>query len=95
MYIVVAHVLSCTLIDDVDQGLIKGVHLSEIGEEYTHYQFANDTKIITVATKEYVDSNVDNTFDLFRTSWEASGLFGKETRVKAFLISQDPLPQEL
>lgn len=44
-----------------------------------------------MATKDYVTQ----TFALFQTFGEALGLFVKEIGIKEFLISDDPLPQEL
>lgn len=91
VYIAAAHVLSYTLTEASNVGLIWGVFLPETGEEHTHDQFSDDTKVIIVAKREYIQNN----FALFRTFGEASGLFIKETGVKAFLISDDPIPPEL
>lgn len=91
LYIAFANALSCMLFDASDQRLIQGVFLPETGEQHTHSQFADNAKVITVAKREYVN----NTFALFQTFGEASRFFIKEIGVKAFLILEGPILQEL
>lgn len=45
-----------------ERGIIRGVPIAVIGEQYTHGQFADDTNVILEAKREYVDA----TFDIFR-----------------------------
>lgn len=62
-----------------------------MGEEFTHGQFANDTKVIIEAKLEYVNQ----IFQLFRTMGDTSGLYVKEVGVKATLISNQDMPSKL
>lgn len=55
-------------------------------EQYTHCQFVDDTNVIIGAKREYVEA----TFDIFRCS-----LFIKEEGVKAILVPDQPMPDEI
>lgn len=70
---------------------IRGVQFPEMGDEFTHCQFTDDTKIITVAKGEFIH----NTFSLFWNFGNAFKLFVNKTRVKVVLVFADPVPQEL
>lgn len=91
LFLIVANALSLMIFKVVEEGLIKRVPIEEIGDQYTHSQFVDDTSVIIEAKIEYVDA----TFQIFRCMGRASGLFIKEGGVKTILISEQAMPIEL
>lgn len=92
LFLAAANALSHMITEGADRDLIRGVHIPEIGDQHTHGQFADDTKVMIEAKRAYVD----HVFSVFRTLGEASGLFVKETDiVRAVHLLDQPLPDEL
>lgn len=74
-----------------NKGSIKDVFISEIGEQVTHGQFADNTNIMVKEKKEMVEA----TFGIFHLMDKASNLFVKTSRVKVVLIADGAIPREL
>lgn len=91
VFLIVSNVLSWMLLDATTKGQIRGVEIVEIREEFTHGQYTNDTTMIVEAKLEYIEK----TFSIFSQMGLASGLYIKETQVKAVFFSQAPRPDWL
>lgn len=63
-----------------------GVYIEEIGEQYTHCQFVDDTSVVIKAERRYMDQ----VFETFRVMGQVFGLFIEETHVKVVYISPTP-----
>lgn len=91
LYLVVANALSVLITEAIDLGVIKGVSIVETREQYTHGQFVADTSVIIKAKVQYIHT----TFEIFQCMGNASGLYVKETNVKAIFISNGLMPVEI
>lgn len=91
LYLLVANALSVLVTNAADEGRFRGVHIEETDDQFTHSQFVDDMSVIVEAKKKYVDE----VFQVFHLMGRASGLFIKETRVKAIFISSDPMPNDI
>lgn len=91
LYLIVANALSSLITEAVDQGRIRGVSIVETEDQYTHGQFVDDTSMIIEAKVLYVEA----TFEIFRCMGNASGLYIKETKVKAIFISHHPMLEDI
>lgn len=81
-----ANALSILITKETNEGRIRGVMIEEIGEQYTHGQFMDDTNML-IKAKRLV---VDQVLNTFRIIGNASGLFIKETHIKVMFISPRP-----
>lgn len=63
----------------------------EIEDQYTHGQFVDDTNVIVEAKVEYIEA----TFEIFKCMGNASGLYVKESNVKAVFIFNHSMPMNI
>lgn len=87
LYLIVANALSIVIIGATNKGIIKGVPIVEMGDQYTHGQFIDDTSVIIEAKTQYVEA----TFEIFKDMSLAFGLYVKVTKVKVVFISNNPM----